>query len=171
MQVYLDNSATTRPCAEAVSAVTKSMTEVYYNPSALYAPALSAEHALADARRAIAGTLCAGEKNVLFTSGGTESDNLAIWGWLASQHRPGEVLYTAADTAGLATILASQYTRLSAYAILVFTLVYTPCVSAVAAIRREMNSRKYTLLAIFLQLGVAYVAALMVYQIGSLFVR
>lgn len=101
MQVYLDNSATTRPCAEAVSAVTKSMTEVYYNPSALYAPALSAEHALADARRTIAGTLCAGEKNVLFTSGGTESDNLAIWGWLASQHRPGEVLYTAAEHAAV----------------------------------------------------------------------
>ena len=82
-----------------------------------------------------------------------------------------QVLYSAADTAGLATILASQFTRLSAYAFLVFTLLYTPCVSAVAAIRREMNSRKYTLLAIFLQLGVAYVAALMVYQIGSLFVR
>ena len=101
MQVYLDNSATTRPCTEAVSAVTKSMTEVYYNPSALYAPALSAEHALADARRAIAGTLCAGEKNVLFTSGGTESDNLAIWGWLTSQHRPGEVLYTGAEHAAV----------------------------------------------------------------------
>lgn len=97
MQVYLDNSATTRPCAQAVEAVAQSMTEAFHNPSALYAPAMRAEHALADARHAIAATLHAQEKNVIFTSGGTESDNLAIWGRLAAMHHPGEVLYTAAE--------------------------------------------------------------------------
>ena len=97
MQVYLDNSATTRPCPQAVEAVAQSMTEAFHNPSALYAPAMRAEHALADARRAIAATLGAQEKNVIFTSGGTESDNLAIWGRLAAMHHPGEVLYTAAE--------------------------------------------------------------------------
>ena len=75
MQVYLDNSATTRPCAQAVEAVAQSMTEAFHNPSALYAPAMRAEHALADARHAIAATLHAQEKNVIFTSGGTEADD------------------------------------------------------------------------------------------------
>ena len=97
MQVYLDNSATTRPCAQAVEAVAQSMTEAFHNPSALYAPAMRVEHALADARHAIAATLHAQEKNVIFTSGGTESDNLAIWGRLSAMHHPGEVLYTAAE--------------------------------------------------------------------------
>lgn len=101
MQVYLDNSATTRPFAEVVEAMRQSMTEQYYNPSALYAPAMHAEHALADARRVIAASLQASEKNVIFTSGGTESDNLAIWGWLQGQRKPGEVLYTAAEHAAV----------------------------------------------------------------------
>lgn len=59
-------------------------------------PPWRAEHALADARRAIAARSARQEKNVIFTSGGTESDNLAIWGRLDAMHHPGEVLYTAA---------------------------------------------------------------------------
>jgi len=101
MQVYLDNSATTRPCQRCVDAMSQSMLSDFYNPSALYAPAMYAERAVADARRVIAATLQADEKNVIFTSGGTESDNLAIWGWLAAQRKPGEVLYTAAEHAAV----------------------------------------------------------------------
>ncbi len=73
------------------------MRVAYYNPSALYTPAMHAEQALARARRAIAETLHANEKNVYFTSGGTESDNLAIWGYLQGQREAGDVLYTAAE--------------------------------------------------------------------------
>lgn len=47
MQVYLDNSATTRPCAAAVQAVNESLLDNYYNPSALYAPAMRAERRFA----------------------------------------------------------------------------------------------------------------------------
>lgn len=101
MQVYLDNSATTKPFAETVEAMTASMAEEFYNPSALYAPAMHAERAVADARRVIAASLQANEKNVIFTSGGTESDNLAIWGYLQGQRHPGEVLYTAAEHAAV----------------------------------------------------------------------
>lgn len=100
-QVYLDNSATTRPCAQAVEAMNRSMLETYYNPSALYAPAMHAEQELLAARQAIAKTLNASEKNVIFTSGGTESDNLAIWGCLQGLREPGEVLYTAAEHAAV----------------------------------------------------------------------
>ena len=116
MQVYLDNSATTRPCPEAVAAVAHSMTEDYYNPSALYAPAMRAEHAMADARRAIAQTLQASEKNVIFTSGGTESDDLAIWGWLMAQHAPGEVLYTAAEHAAVKNACTEAEARFGIHA-------------------------------------------------------
>ncbi len=96
MEVYLDNSATTRPCERAVEAMTESMREGFYNPSALYAPAMRVERELSDARRAIAASLGAAEKNVLFTSGGTESDNLAILGYMQGR-RGGELLYTAAE--------------------------------------------------------------------------
>ena len=56
-QIYLDNSATTRPCAQAVEAMNRSMQEIYFNPSALYGPAMHAEQELAGARQAIAKTL------------------------------------------------------------------------------------------------------------------
>lgn len=101
MQVYLDNSATTRPFEEVAQAMTSSMLDGFYNPSALYAQAMHAERAMADARKAVAASLKANEKNVIFTSGGTESDNLAIWGWLQCQRKPGEVLYTAAEHAAV----------------------------------------------------------------------
>lgn len=97
MSIYLDNSATTRVSREAVDAMSRCMTEGYYNPSALYAPALQAEKELKRARQAVARQLDADERGVIFTSGGTESDNLAIWGLLQAMHQPGEVLYTAAE--------------------------------------------------------------------------
>ena len=101
MQVYLDNSATTRPCEAAVEAMNESMRENYYNPSALYAPAMKAEKELTRARQAIADSLGANEKNVVFTSGGTESDNLAIWGALQAARGECQVLYTAAEHAAV----------------------------------------------------------------------
>jgi len=116
MQVYLDNSATTRPLAEVVEAMNISMTEQFHNPSALYAPAMHAEHALAEARRVIAASLEANEKNVIFTSGGTESDNLAIWGWLQCQRKPGEVLYTAAEHAAVKNACAEAQSRFGSVA-------------------------------------------------------
>ncbi len=101
MNVYLDNSATTRPFESVAAAMNTSMLEGFYNPSALYAPALYAERGMTEARRAIAASLNANEKNVIFTSGGTESDNLAIWGWLQGQRTSGEVLYSAAEHAAV----------------------------------------------------------------------
>ncbi len=101
MQVYLDNSATTRPFEDVVAAMNKSMLEGFYNPSALYAPAMYAEREMTEARKTIAASVKGNEKNVIFTSGGTESDNLAIWGWLQAQRTPGEVLYTAAEHAAV----------------------------------------------------------------------
>ena len=62
MQVYLDNSATTRPCEAAVEAMVKSMREDYYNPSALYAPAMRGKQILKDAATAVAAEAAASKK-------------------------------------------------------------------------------------------------------------
>lgn len=96
MLCYLDNSATTRPTEYVADAVRECMLEGYYNPSALYAPALTSEKKMSACRELIAKELHADARNVIFTSGGTEADNLAILGSL-SFHRGGRVLFTAGE--------------------------------------------------------------------------
>ena len=97
MTVYLDNSATTRPCEAAVDAMARCMREEYFNPSALYAPALTAQKMMRSCREEILRILHApGGSRVIFTSGGTEADNLAILGG-TDWHRPGRVLYSAGE--------------------------------------------------------------------------
>ena len=78
--IYLDNSATTKPCDAAVSAVTAALSEGWANPSALYEFGIQAARQLRDARHKIAAALGAEPDRVFFTSGGTEADNWAIIG-------------------------------------------------------------------------------------------
>ena len=78
--IYLDNSATTKPCPEAVEAMTKALTENWGNPSALYQFGIDTAHLLRDARLKVAAALGAEPDRVFFTSGGTEADNWAIFG-------------------------------------------------------------------------------------------
>ena len=77
--IYLDNSATTKPCKEAVEAMTTAMTEYWSNPSALYGFGIDTAHQLRDARHKVAAALGAEPDRVFFTSGGTEADNWAIF--------------------------------------------------------------------------------------------
>ena len=78
--IYLDNSATTKPCKEAVEAVTNALTENWANPSALYGIGFDAAKALRSARSAVAAAMGAEPDRVFFTSGGTEADNWALVG-------------------------------------------------------------------------------------------
>ena len=78
--IYLDNSATTRPFEAVIERMARAMREEYMNPSAAYAPALLGERAADTCRARVAACLAAKEYRVCFTSGGTESDNLAILG-------------------------------------------------------------------------------------------
>ena len=78
--IYLDNSATTKPCDEAVAAITAALTELWANPSALYGFGIDAAHALRTARNQVAAAMGAEHDRVFFTSGGTEADNWAIFG-------------------------------------------------------------------------------------------
>ena len=78
--IYLDNSATTKPCKEAVEAITNALTEGWANPSALYGFGFVAAKALRGARSAVAAAMGAEPDRVFFTSGGTEADNWALLG-------------------------------------------------------------------------------------------
>ena len=78
--IYLDNSATTKPCKEAVEAITLALTENWANPSGLYDFGIEASRLLRTARNQVAAAMGAEPDRVFFTSGGTESDNWAIIG-------------------------------------------------------------------------------------------
>lgn len=78
------------------------------------------------------------------------------------------ILYNAPDTAALAQTLSEVFTPLSAYAFLIFVLLYVPCAAAVSAIKTEMNSWKWAAFSVCWQVGVAWVMSALVYQIGSL---
>ena len=71
--------------------------------------------------------------------------------------------------ANLGGVLGSMFSGLSAASFLVFTLLYTPCVAAVAAVKREMQSGVKAGIVVVLQCLVAWAAAFLVYQIGGLF--
>ena len=77
--IYLDNSATTKPCKEAVEAMTKALTENWGNPSALYDFGIDTARQLKLARNQVASAMGAEPDRVFFTSGGTEADNWAIF--------------------------------------------------------------------------------------------
>lgn len=80
MLIYLDNAATTKPCAEAVQAAVSAMTENFGNPSSLHRAGLDAQLAVDNARKIIADSIGAEAENIIFTSGATESNNLALRG-------------------------------------------------------------------------------------------
>ena len=94
--IYLDNSATTKPCKEAVEAMTLALTEDWGNPSALYGFGIEAAHKLRSARHAVAAALGGEPDRVFFTSGGTEADNWAVFGTVKRLGKRGKHIITAA---------------------------------------------------------------------------
>jgi cysteine desulfurase len=93
--IYLDNSATTKPYEAVISTVGHYMEEEFGNPSSLHRMGLNSEKAVKKARRQIALGLNGLEKHVIFTSGGTESDNLAIFGAAMAHRRRGNHIVTS----------------------------------------------------------------------------
>jgi len=84
--IYLDNSATTRPFDSVIDVMNACMRESWFNPSAAYKPAVDVDRAMRECRKAIAREVGAQEDEVIFTAGGTESDNLAILGFAETIH-------------------------------------------------------------------------------------
>ena len=94
--IYFDNSATTRPCEAAVTAMTKALTENWANPSALYQFGIDAAKELRTARAQVASAMGAEPDRVFFTSGGTEADNWAILGTIKRLGKRGKHVVTTA---------------------------------------------------------------------------
>ena len=94
--IYLDNSATTKPCAEAVAAVTRALTQDWGNPSALYDFGISAARQLRAARHTVAAAMGAEPDRVFFTSCGTEADNWAVYGTAKRFGKRGKHIVTTA---------------------------------------------------------------------------
>ena len=94
--IYFDNSATTKPCREAVEAVTQALTSGWGNPSALYTFGIEAAGQLRACRAKVASALGAEPDRVFFTSGGTEADNWAIFGTIKRMGKRGRHIVTTA---------------------------------------------------------------------------
>lgn len=94
--IYLDNSATTKPCREAVEAINEALTENWGNPSALYSFGMEAAKGLRQARAAVAAAMGAEPDRVFFTSGGTEADNWALAGTARRLGKRGKHIITTA---------------------------------------------------------------------------
>ena len=94
MEVYFDNSATTRCYPSVTDIVVKTMTEDFGNPSAMHKKGIEAEKYVKESARILAGLLKVQEKEILFTSGGTESNNLALIGGAMANKRSGNHIIT-----------------------------------------------------------------------------
>lgn len=107
MEAYLDNSATTR-CEEAVAElVSKVMLTDYGNPSSMHRKGMEAEQYVKEASARIAKTLKAKEKEIIYTSGGTESDNQALLGVAFANQRKGKhIITTQVEHAAIHSTLA-----------------------------------------------------------------
>lgn len=93
-EVYLDNSATTRCSERAKDLMVKVLMEDYGNPSSLHMKGVEAENYIKEAKKKIAKTLKVDEKEILFTSGGTESNNTALIGATLANKRAGNHIIT-----------------------------------------------------------------------------
>lgn len=94
MEAYLDNSATTQPCREAVDKVNYALQTCWGNPSSLYSKGIAASEMVEEARRNVAKKLSCDSDEIFFTSGGTESNNIAVFGAANAQKRRGSRIIT-----------------------------------------------------------------------------
>lgn len=94
MEVYLDNSATTKVHTEVAQLMTKVMCEDYGNPSSMHRKGVEAESYIRYAKETLARLLKVSDKEIIFTSGGTESDNMALIGSAIANMRRGRHLIT-----------------------------------------------------------------------------
>lgn len=107
MEVYFDNSATTRVLDSVKDVVVKVMTEDYGNPSSRHRKGMEAEGYVRQAAAEIARTLRVKDREILFTSGGTESNNMALIGCAMANHRAGKhIISTGIEHASVYNPLA-----------------------------------------------------------------
>lgn len=94
MEIYLDNSATTKVCRESADAMMKMLTENYGNPSSLHSKGVAASKALENARQNLADALSCSKDEIFFTTSGTTANNTAIFGAVNANRRKGNRIIT-----------------------------------------------------------------------------
>ena len=94
--IYLDNSATTKPCLQTVEAMTRALTEGWGNPSSLHGLGFTAGQMMKEARKQVADLMGAEPERVFFTSGGTEADNWAVYSTAERLGKRGKHIITTA---------------------------------------------------------------------------
>lgn len=87
--VYLDNSATTKPCKEAVEAINNCLTENWGNPSSGYLAGINALETIENARKVVSASIGARPNEIYFTGSGTEANNIALFGAARSRKKQG----------------------------------------------------------------------------------
>ncbi len=111
-EIYLDNAATTKPFKEVVEAMTEVMLETYGNPSSLHKKGIEAEQCIKSSSDFFAKAIGCTPEDIIYTSGGTESNNLAILGCAYAYHRLGKKIITTtiehASVSEVFTYLESQ---------------------------------------------------------------
>ena len=95
MECYLDNSATTKAFDEVIEAVQSEMSEYYGNPSSMHIKGFEAEKKIKETTKIIASTLKCDESEIIYTSGGTEADNMALIGIARAYKRSGKHIITS----------------------------------------------------------------------------
>lgn len=130
MECYLDNAATTRPYDSVREIMEATMAEAYGNPSSLHTKGVEAEEYVETARKRIARTLKAEPKEIIFTSGGTESNNQAIIGTALAARRSGQHMITTCFEH------ASVYNPMEFLAELGYEITYLP-VDELGHVREE----------------------------------
>ncbi|MCH8828734.1 MAG: cysteine desulfurase [Planctomycetes bacterium] len=106
-RIYLDNNATTKPFPEVVDVMSRHFRDAFGNPGSRHAEGRAARRVLEDARESMAEILDADPKEIIFTSSGTESSNLAIFG--LANGKPGTIALTAGEHP--ATVESCQHLR------------------------------------------------------------
>ena len=95
IEAYLDNSATTRVCPEAIDCMLDCLNNNWGNPSSLHEKGIQAEDLLERARKAVAGAIGCEPSEIVFTSGGTQSNNIAVFGAVEAAKRKGNKIITS----------------------------------------------------------------------------
>lgn len=95
--IYLDNSATTKPCKKSIDCMNTCLTENWGNPSSLHLLGMNAENEVISARDCVAKSICANPNEIIFTSCGTEANNTAIMSAVSRKNRGNRIITTAIE--------------------------------------------------------------------------
>lgn len=97
MMIYLDNSATTKPCKKAIDYMNDALTKNWGNPSSLHILGMNSEDIVTASRKTVAKSLCAGENEIFFTSCGSEANNTALMSALYRKNRGNRIITTTIE--------------------------------------------------------------------------